>query len=127
MGPDDGTASGGRGSRRGKGCISRRHKGEHANPWGSLHYRCGRLVTVRRVEAGIPRAEGSLEHAVLHGIAMNPTGLHALLVNSPFDHLKALPLCQGPPGFAAQTWRMTMRMKALLPLIPLVGVLSSGS
>src|SRR5271165_7477179 len=51
---------------------------EHAKLWGSLHYRCGRLVTVRGVEAGIPRAEGNLERAVLHGIVMNPTGLHAL-------------------------------------------------
>src|SRR3954470_11360440 len=27
---------------------------EHANLWGLLHYRCGRLVTVRRAEVGIP-------------------------------------------------------------------------
>ena len=52
--------------------------GEHANLWGSLHYRCGRLVTVRRMEAGIPRAESSLEYATLRGIVMDPTSLHAL-------------------------------------------------
>src|SRR3954471_7130417 len=59
---------------------SSRCQREHADPWGSLHYRCGRLVTVRGAEAGISRAEGSLEHAVQRRIVMNPTGLHALAV-----------------------------------------------
>jgi hypothetical protein len=53
-------------------------------PAGFMHYRCGRLITVRRVEAGIPRAEDNLEHAALHCIVVDPTGLHAL-----FDTLEA--------------------------------------
>src|SRR3954471_7361796 len=51
---------------------------EHADLWSSLHYQCGRLVTVRRAEVGISRAEDSLEYAVQRHIVMNPTGLHAL-------------------------------------------------